>query len=296
MRFVKGLDPGTKKVEEFYSNAYDVLGEDFRILFEELGIRSGMRRPAKLSLDESFRVFNRLNVSLDSIMHGTVDYHSLHSQFFGWDELPKKYTDRLAYSSRFTSIYMLNFISEKFGQRAAKVIMQHFQLKASHLDDATSSNNMILPLDICDYVYSYHGKETLEKMGESFLDVFALSEQGRLLKESCGLKLQLEKFIEEIAPVYVEKNYQWKIQSSTAGSVLISGIPKPEILHEFGTSAIVTDHAIYLRKGFLTALPKLYGSHRVSVEILKSLKDGDAADLYQLSYTPSPVPGRADLQ
>ncbi len=286
MRLVPETLGSANQIDVFFAETRNVLGPLYADLLEAAGLSPGKQEPSKLPLRDLLKLFSILNVSLDSVMNDTVDFGAMRAQFLGDDILPARFVKRLALSSRFTSIYMLRYISERYGQSAAHAIMRHFQLKDSHLEDPTRTNNVTLPTGISRYMYEYHGSDVVEKMGESFLDLFSKSAPGKQLRSTAGVREMLETFFEDVAPKHIEKNYRWKIHSSGPGHITIKGTPEGALLEEFGEAQVITEATFLQRKGFLKALPQLHGDYMVHIDVTKRLSLGDACDMYTLYYMP----------
>lgn len=274
-----------QRLGHFFSNAQNALGNDFQDVLESLNLAQHKKKLSKLPLTQTIRLLEQFNVSLDSVMKETIDYDCLHSQYLGQDILPGKYLDKVPFSSRYTSIYMLNFVTQEFGEQTTQTIMKHFQLKKSHMQDLASTNNFLLPFDICNYVYEYYGNEMVEKMGQSSFELLANSFNGKLLSQASGVEEMFELFFEEIAPSSVEKNYFWNIEKICSNKITVAGRPNPEIREAFGSDNKITQEAAHLlRKGFLKMMPALNGDFDVTIETTRITKSGDLVDLYDIHY------------
>ena len=275
-----------QRLGHFFSNAQNALGNDFQDVLESLNLAQHKKKLSKLPLTQTIRLLEQFNVSLDSVMKETIDYECLHSQYLGLDNLPGKYLDKVPFSSRYTSIYMLNFVTQEFGEHTTQTIMKHFQLKKSHLQDLTSTNNFLLPFDICNYVYEYYGSEMVKKMGQSSFELLANSLNGNRLSQASGVAEMFELFFEEIAPRSVEKNYFWNIEKICSNKITVAGRPNPEIREAFGSDKKITQEAAYLvRKGFLEMMPALIGNFDVTIETTRKTKSSEVCDLYDIHYS-----------
>ena len=89
-----------------------------------------------------------------------------------------------------------------------------FSLRKRSLRVFEKKNNILLPLDLCNYVFRYLGSEAFQHLGENSVSLLAETEYGQLLAQSPNLQFMLEYFFFEIVPVYVEKNFKWTIVDS----------------------------------------------------------------------------------
>jgi hypothetical protein len=276
------------KINRFFHSIKDVLGDKYVELSSEYDLSRPGFKLSSLPIGALFDVFNKLNVTLDSIIQNSVDLDSLYHQFQGKDYLPIRYTGNVAYSSRFTSIYMIDFLEKLLGKKSVNLILQNLQLLPSHFKNRDEKNNIRLPLDICNYVYKYYGTEVVEKMGESSLMLLKGTEVGQQLNKSNDLTEMMELFFTDLAPLKIEKNYVWSLSEINSNYVIVSGRPNQEVEYYLGKDKIVSLPLESLRMGFLNSLPKLHGDYSTSTRTLKSMAFGDDCDLYKIEYTPLP--------
>ena len=113
------------KLDIFFSNLKSTLGPSYFDFITEMDIKP-YQLYSNISLSQINRLTNRLNVTIDSIFQDKVDFEVLRNQYQGKANLPSRYQGA-EFSSRFTSMYMVNFITKNFGSDAAKFIKQRFQ-------------------------------------------------------------------------------------------------------------------------------------------------------------------------
>ncbi len=271
------------RLDLFFVASRERLGDRFDELLDELQISSS-RRPSELAVTDLLRLFNALNVTLDSVMNGTVDIETMCVQLKNHEAFPDRFGAKLPYSSRFTGFYMLDYVSRYFGEATAGLLRQRLQLRREHFADLSHKNNILLPLEITSYVHEYFGDDYVKDMGKNSIVHYRKSPQGRELAMMGDVASMLERFFIEFAPTTVEKNYDWAIQRLDGESVLLEGRPKGEVYEEFGARLAVNRSLELLRSGFFTDLPSLIPKHRGSCTQIKGLSRGDAVDLYKISY------------
>ncbi len=164
--------------------------------------------------------------------------------------------------------------------------MQHLQLLPSHLKNSDDKNNIKLPYDICNYVYKYYGSDVVEKMGESSLQLLKNTPTGQELRESKSLPDMLELFFSDIAPLKIEKNYDWTLLNINSSSVTVSGRPNKEVEFYIGKNNLVSASLESLRTGFLNSLPKIHGNYSTNTQIIKSMASGDSCDVFNIEFSP----------
>ena len=275
------------KINRFFYSVKDLLGSDFTGLSDEYDLSRPDLRLSSLPIGHMLSVFNKLNVTLDSVIQDTVDLDSLFYQYHGKDYLSSRYTSSVNFSSRFTSIYMIDFLRKTFGENSSRIIMQHLQLLPSHLKNSDEKNNIKLPYDICNYVYKYYGSEVVEQMGESSLQLLRNTPIGQELQKAKSLPDMFELFFSDIAPLKIEKNYDWKLLDINSSSVTVSGRPNKEVEFYIGKNNLVSVSLESLRTGFLNSLPKIHGNYFTNTRIIKSMASGDSCDVFKIEFSPA---------
>lgn len=271
-----------RSLDSFFSDLKNIVGLQFSDLMSEVGITLPERGPG-IPLLKLGKLADRLNITIDSIFLRQVDYPALKAQLEGRSILPARYLGT-EYSSRFSSIYMFNFMVKNFGKSSADLIRQRFQLKDSHFENIKDRNNILLPSDLCDYIHQYYGLDVVEGMGESSLDLFAASGMSRDFKHQVKQSDYFDFFFNELLPSSVEKNYQWKIHSQGPGFLEVRGLACAEVIESLGSKNVITPPLEALRKGFLKSIPKLFFTCTAKVHMAQSMSGGDNCDLYRLDY------------
>ncbi len=107
--------------DKFFGEARERLGDDYLAALERAGIPHGTTAFSKLPVSQLNTLCNELFVTFDSIATGNVDFSTLQNHLGGGSKIPAKYLRDVPFSSRFTSIYMLNrklcFISRELNRR-----------------------------------------------------------------------------------------------------------------------------------------------------------------------------------
>jgi hypothetical protein len=273
-----------KSVDNFFGEAKERLGEGYLAALERAGIPSDTSSFSKLPASQLNVLFNELFITFDAIASGNVDFASLEDHLSGGSKLPAKYLINVPYSSRFTSIYMLNYLRSILGAEAVTYMCQHFQLKEDQFTSISEKNNLLLPHDICSYVRTYFGEDVVRAMGESSFDLFKNSATARDLSSQKTIKEFFEKFIFEVMPVHVERNYIWNIDRTGPNFIQISGQPHGEVVTSLNFKHNGIEALESLREGFIRALPRLIGIQNAQVERIRSISGGDPFDTYLIHY------------
>ncbi len=273
-----------RRLTSFFNSSRELLGDQFDHLLDGLRI-SSRGELSELPVTELLRVLNALNVTLDSVMTGSVDLETMRRQLKHREAFPERFGAKYPYSSRFTGFYMLDYVSRCFGDKTAQLLRQRLQLRQEHFADLSHKNNILLPLEIATYVHDYFGPDYVRDMGRNSIVHYRKGPQGRELAAMSDVSSMLERFFIDFAPTTVEKNYDWSLQRVEHDSVLLQGRPKGEVNEEFGGRLVRNRSLELLRSGFFTDLPTLISGHRGSCAQLKGLSRGDGVDLYRISFT-----------
>lgn len=276
-----------RKIELFFASAREHLGHDFLRLCDAVEIDPTDIRFARLPAWRLDRLCSALNVTLDTILKGGVDFRTLRNQALGDESLPGHYLRGSLYSSRFTAVYMFNFIREHRGDVGMESILRRYQLKNSQFSDVALKNNILLPLDLCAYIQSYFGDDAVEAMGASSVKLIAKAPFSHELAQLPTAKIFLEKFFLDVTPDKIEKNINWSIDRLDNSSIQISGRLRPEVMELARDRRVDPKPLEILRKGFVRSLPTLFGGEEGHVTQLKSCSRGDLVDTYQLEFKAS---------
>jgi hypothetical protein len=281
-------------LEHFFAVSREHLGTRFDELLDELRIPP-RDRPSEIPVTALVSLLNALNVTLDSVMSGAVDLKTMALQLQGKRcAFPDRYAATLPYSSRFTGFYMLDYVTRYFGEATARILRQRLQLRNEHFDDVSQKNNILLPLDLTNYVHEYFGDDYVKDMGKNSISHYRKSRHGLELAAMADVPGMLERFFVEFAPTTVEKNYEWTVRRVSTHAVLLRGKPRGEVFEAFRTRITANRSLEILRKGFFTELPSLIPGHRGSCLQLKSISAGDGHDLYQISFARTASASKAD--
>lgn len=275
-----------EQLNTFFSKTLEALHVSNSELCEYFGLNKE-KKFSQQALDSIILCLDKLNVTLDSVIKGRVDFQILYEQFIGRSSMPSRYTKNALLSRRLTGKYMLDFIEKSRGVGAKRIILQHFQLQEDQFENLERENNILLPYDIACHVHHFYGEKVLFNMGLYSIEVLRKTSMGQILSQSRSMVSMIEHFLHDYGPCSVEKNYQWKIGSLTSSSCTISGQPVQEAIEEIGKKNISNKTLDVLRKGFFKALPGLVGVEEATVKQIKSISTGARADEYLLNYSPS---------
>lgn len=253
---------------------------------------------AKLStlpMSNVHQLLDKIHVSLEAVSEDSVDFGVIRDRLVQSPvNLASRYLEGVQSSSRFTTAYMADFIHKTKGTGALHALHKHFQFDAELTKNHGLTNNIRLPRDICNYVARYYGVHEVEAMGEHSLSLLRhkISQYG--LERSRNWQEFLLRFIAEITPRMVERNYSWTIAGITSNRVYIQGRPSSEFAECFPELIRTTKSMEYLRLGYIRGLLTYFDSAVYEITQIKSLFNGQDCDLYEIHRISEP--GRESLQ
>lgn len=229
-------------------------------------------------------LLDRLNISLESIFQESIDYETLSSDIVQKCKvLSGKYQMGENSSTRFTTIYMMDYIRKALGDSTATSLMRRLQLHPELLDDLSQKNNILLPRDLCQHIAGYYGLECVEKMGAH--SIALLREKLTVthkLSECRNIQEFLVKFFYDVIPTQVEKNYSWEISSMSSNEVVVKASMSPRLAEAFKREEVCTTALEKLRQGFIKGIAHYYTGKTPTVEQLSSMTMGDRCDYYKI--------------
>ena len=273
----------SKNINYFFSELKNALSlSDYDILKKE-GHQKGQFNYGQVHLSDLIRILNSYNVTLSNVVAKKVDFDAIKAQYLGLSFIPQKYTRVAAFSSRFTSRYMLDFIDRSYGQGTREHICRHFQLKYDDFLDLSEKNNIILPFDICDYTAQHLGTGIIKDMGKSSAGLFR-NLDFKYRNKNVSTTRAIEYVFEDFIPSRVEKNYLWKILNVKRNSVLISGRPNDEVEDQVGSQIAMSSTLRALRTGFIEGASEVACNTRTHVTSKNINLNGKQTDLYHLKF------------
>lgn len=270
-------------IDIFFAKAKNILSHDYDSLFDQTSYKK-KSRPSNLPLIELIKIFNKANVTLDAVIEGRIDYEAMASHLTSKGGMPARYLNKAVLSSRFTGKYMIDYISKNRGEKVAQLLMQNFQLNESQFKDILDKNNIMLSMDLTEYINKYYGSDEVFRMGQHSTVILQNTIQGRWLSDCPNVLTMFEFFCDEIAPLYVEKNFEWTIGNFGTDYLTVCGKPSLQLIDAFHGELRSSTSIPFLHLGFLKSLPDLVGPFHTEVEMLKSIANGDDCNIFKLKY------------
>lgn len=243
-------------------------------------------RNKDISVRAAFHLSDVLNVSFESLVDGDIDYVTMAQQFWGNEQyIPEKYL-KGANSKRRTAINLLNYIEDHLGWEQRWRILQRFQMSEAMFKEPDEPINLRFSLDICDWLLKYHRTpEVLFRMGQYSLRTNKDSVMGKELRKARNLREVYELMFSGVAEKYVEKNFIWKVESFLSSECLISGAPTPEAMELIGKGYVCAPSGMWIREGFISAIPGYIGYDSASVERLSCVSNGDPQVKFRVDFS-----------
>ena len=274
-----------QRIDQFFWNTRNAIGPALDDVLSTLDMSKNVVSPHEIPVTKLLKILERLNVTLDALMQENIDFECMKQQVRGENGLPARYLSKGPLSPRYTSIGMMNFIINEFGNETSELLMQHFQLKPQHFEDPKSLNNFLLPMDLCNYVYNFFGENMVKQMGEKSVEPLANSPIGAKIKGLDSIKEMFDFIIYEVVQNGIERNYFWRIEMHKQNTLILSGTPNPDIRDAFGNEEGITPHSATLqRKGFIKGLFHMKNHRHHSIQTVRTLRSNKIVDLFHIEY------------
>jgi hypothetical protein len=234
-----------------------------------------------------YEILEKHNLCFESILHNSVDYKVLAQNAQGINyNLPERY-QHLANSSRRSSLYMLDYIGQRYGQLNRLSILRKLQLNEATFCDPDAKNNILLPLDICKSLFEHGSKQDIIGMGMHFSNYAKDSEVASFIQKARSVPEAYEIMFSGVLEKYVEKNFIWSLKNLNSDFCILSGILNPEA-RELG-SQIINQHMCLLRLGFISNITRFINAPTARVKKISCLAKGDASCDYHIFFSKNAI-------
>lgn len=243
----------------------------------------GGRKPIPLNAFVSLS--DRLNLNLEDLYHGRVDYPSLEIRFNGDPYyIPSQYS--IGAGSRFvTVINILNYVEKMYGWHKRIQTLRHFQMSEGFLASPDRLINFRYMTHLLTYLNANVMPESeFFKMGQNIIKTLNKPLLMEPLKEKNSLQDTYEHFFKDTIR-FIDRNYIYTVKKLTKDSCVVSLKPNPTISQlmqwknpgNFGTCTY--------RAGVLTIAPIYLDKVPAQIRKIKCVHQGDSECQYHLSFS-----------
>jgi hypothetical protein len=227
----------------------------------------------------------RLNLSLEKIITGNIDYQALAQHQFGnLNYLPEKY-QKCALGRRRANLVILNFIEAHFGWRERASILRHFQMNEAIFADPDAPISIDFGADLLEYLVKYRLKKSLiPEMGKhSFLTTSPAPVKNELI-DCKSVSEVYERMCSHIVEKYFEKNFIYQIQKMNRDSCTVIAKPNSLLLEQLSQKHPFKPETEMIRVGIASAYPQILGLPSAIVNQTSSMWEGSTAIRYEINY------------
>ena len=243
-------------------------------------------RNASPSVFSIMQLSEFLEVGFIPLMSGQVDYRALAARMLkNSPQMPERYT-RAAYSKRRTPLYMLDYITDLFGEVQRQSILRHLQVNEALFQDRNAPINLLFTTDLCEYLKKYNLMTDTELIGMGKYS----SKSARSpiiinpLASTKSVKEMYELMCAELLVSHFEKNNFYHPVKASKHHCTIVGHPNQEIEEELGLKNAGTSAVCLLRSGFVSTVPNFLGLPHARIKKTACVHQGDPECRYEIDY------------
>lgn len=251
--------------------------------FERLGAHRA--EPPLRSLEA---LSHRLNVSLDAILDGDIDYRVLRARFLGRpQELPEKYLIGAA-SRRRTVVNVLDFVEREFGWISRTRILRRFQVDEAALLAEDSLINARLSTEICAWLGSWwDAPDVFRRMGMNSLRLNRKGPFGVELAAARDVHELFEMCFPDLIARHIENNFNWRLRARNTDRIVVRGAPNPAAYQLTAGKLILRSQICQVRQGYIASLPLYLNLPAARVRKISCVYAGDSGCDYDVEFHAS---------
>lgn len=271
------------RISQTLSLEFDELGDLLLLTEKQIHqLKLSKNDPSLTCIDH---LSQRLNLSLEKIIKGDIDYQALAQHQYGnLIYLPEKYQN-CALGRRRTNLVILNFIETHFGWRERASILRHFQMNEAMFVDPNAPISIDFGVDLLDYLVKYRlNKNLIPQIGKhSFLTTSPAPVKNELI--DCKSVSEIyERMCSHIVEKYFEKNFTYQIQKMNSGSCVVLAKPNSILLDQLSRKQPFKPETEMMRVGIASAYPQILGLPSATVNQTSSMWEGAPFIRYEINY------------
>jgi hypothetical protein len=243
--------------------------------------RSGATELSLLGLS---RVANYLDLNLENLMDGKIDYKAISARFQGDSfYIPESYSEN-GFSRRRTAVNLLDAAEEFLGWQARVSALKYLQTSETALRDLDATINLQFQVDLCNYLQrKYRCDDTFFAMGAYSVVTNHKTEFGKRMAAQKRVSTIYQFFIEEFLSNHWEKNYHYRLTKLTDTSCQIEAVPNPDAMTQAGRypgSALICQ----TKAGVSACVPGYLGLPFAHVREIKCVHRGDSSCVQEVDF------------
>lgn len=223
-----------------------------------------------------------LNLSVEAIAKGALDFMALAEHYEGnLEYIPERYL-KGAFSKRLTALNFLDYLETYFGWELREKILQKLQTTEFAIRRASEPINIKFITDIGDYLrnYSFDDKDIF-RIGMHTLVTNQDNPFARNLAASTTPIEIFERYDAEVA--FVEKNGRYPIIKRDGETFILEFRPNPGVLDALEVDKFGSPLLCSYKAGLMAALPGYLNLPYADVREIACVHRGDQACRYEVN-------------
>lgn len=278
-----------QRINSFLEKGQDALGLEINEFAERFldcrpdQLAQWKSQPKKLPIRALSDLCQKLNLSLECVFEGRVDYDVLFNQYYGnLNVLPQRYT-KFANSKARTIKIITDYCRSNIGDHFQRQVFRYFQISEKFIQNENNQINLNLVRDLLAYVKRYQGDENIYyNMGLSSVSAFAQSPAGPTLSVQKKISGLFQCMFEDLIH-HIELNCDYRISKLGTEKIVLDVIPKRDIQDALATKRPGSWEICQYKKGIISSLPLHISWPRSEVEKTKCIHRGDARCTYEVN-------------
>jgi len=226
-----------------------------------------------------------LDLSYEKIMTGSIDFKALSRRYSGDSKaIPEKYM-KAPRSKKRTSINVLDYLEQTYGWQTRQNALRHFQLSEEAIENPEEWINVLFLMDLCNYLaqLGFSDKELFHMGGFSVMSNFD-SELGQKYQRLESVKEIIQTCFEEFAPIYYDKNVDYKIVKMTKNQAIIKAISNKEAKESLDLKEIGNTNYCKTKTGAFASFPAYIGLPYAHTSEVSCIHRGDSSCQYLIDF------------
>jgi hypothetical protein len=244
-----------------------------------------LQQKMQVSLTALEALANYLDVSMDMLISGGIDYRAMAARLRGeLTILPERYTVG-AFSSKRTVVNLLAFLEESYGWRMVKLLLRRLQVHEAAFQDSDGSINIRFQGDLCDQLIARgFTVSDLRRLGAYSPVTNKSSAIGKILGSSRDSVEVYTRMIEEASVLY-DKNCDYSILSMDRRGCSIAARPTVEAQDALKTKTPGSLGSCSTKAGVFESATSYIHAPSSHVNEIRCIHRGDPVCEYRVDFS-----------
>jgi hypothetical protein len=242
------------------------------------------------SLSSITHLTESINISIESIVTGKIDYQTLRAHCNGnLKTIPKRYSVA-QFSKIRTSTHILDFVEKHLGWDAKKSIFNHFQINEAILENDEELVNFLMPSDICRFIGEQFKapEQYLEKIGSHSAVVNKNSIVGKIVSMYESPKELYENMFTEAVHRLYDRNQTYQILKLTQHYCIVEPKFREEVKDLLHLKNPGNSYACHSIAGSIASLTRYIDLPNSKVTKIDCVHKGGCSCKYRIDFPVTP--------